>query len=43
MKLSKNIYESLKSIGPTYSWYASKSIATILLEDQKEKSILLIV
>ena len=27
---SKNIYSSLKSIGPVYSWYASKSIAMIL-------------
>jgi len=27
---SKNIYSSLKSIGPVYSWYASISIAMIL-------------
>ena len=33
---SKNIYNSLKSIGPVYSWYASKSIASILI---KEKGI----
>jgi len=33
---SKNIYKSLKSIGPIYSWYASKSIASILI---KEKGI----
>ena len=33
---SKKIYNSLKSIGPTYSWYASKSIASILI---KEKGI----
>ena len=32
-KLSKNIYESLKSIGLVYSWYASKNIAAILLEE----------
>ena len=39
-KLSKNIYEELKSIGPTYSWHASKSISTILLEEKgKEYSI----
>ena len=35
--LSKKIYESLKSIGPTYSWHASKSIATILLEEKGKK------
>ena len=29
---SKNIYNSIKSIGPIYSWYASKSIASILIE-----------
>ena len=29
-EISKNIYSSLKSIGPVYSWYASKSIAMIL-------------
>ena len=34
-KLSKNIYEKLKSIGPTYSWYASKSISRILLNFPK--------
>tara|TARA_B100001250_G_scaffold353246_1_gene326459 strand:- start:1249 stop:2958 length:1710 start_codon:yes stop_codon:yes gene_type:complete len=34
--LSKNIYEELKVIGPVYSWYSSKSISTILL-DQKGK------
>ena len=39
-KLSKKVYESIKSIGPTYSWYASKSISTILLEEKgKEYSI----
>jgi len=39
-KLSKNIYEKLKSIGPTYSWHASKSISTILLNEKgKEYSI----
>jgi len=36
-KLSQNIYESLKSIGPTYSWYASKSIAAILFEKKGKK------
>jgi hypothetical protein len=39
-KLSKNIYESLKSIGPIYSWFASKSIAAILrAEKGKEYSV----
>ena len=39
-KLSKNIYEKIKSIGPAYSWHASKSISTILLQDKgKEYSI----
>ena len=39
-KLSKNIYEKIKSIGPTYSWHASKSISTILLKGKgKEYSI----
>ena len=35
-ELSKKIYNSLKSIGPIYSWYASKSIA-IILSDTKGK------
>ena len=34
--LSKNIYESLKSIGPKYNWYASTRIAWIL-KDLKGK------
>lgn len=39
-KLSKNIYKSIKSIGPIYSWYASKNIATIiLLKADKEHSL----
>jgi len=39
-QLSKNIYESIKSIGSVYSWYASKNIATILLKTgNKENSI----
>ena len=29
-QLSQNIHESIKSIGPIYSWYASKNIASIL-------------
>jgi len=33
-KLSKKIYNSLKSIGPIYSWYASKSIAIILSDTE---------
>jgi len=36
-KLSNNIYEELKSIGPTYSWYSSKSISTILLKQKGKK------
>ena len=35
-ELSKNIYQSLKSIGPVYSWYASRSIA-VILSDLKGK------
>ncbi len=38
--LSHKEYNSLKTIGPAYSWYASTSIATILLETNgKEFSI----
>ena len=36
-KLSKNIYKSLKTIGPVYSWYASRSIAVILLDLKGKK------
>ena len=36
-KNSKKVYESLKSIGPDYSWYASKSIASILLKEKGKK------
>ena len=36
-QLSKKTYKSLKSIGPVYSWYASKSIATILLNEKGKK------
>ena len=36
-QLSKNIYEELKSIGEAYSWYSSKSISTILLEQKGKK------
>ena len=36
-KLSKNIYEELKSIGKTYSWHSSKSTSTILLEERGKK------
>ena len=31
---SKDIYNSLKLIGPTYSWYASKNIASILISEK---------
>ena len=36
-KLSKNIYEELKSIGKIYSWHSSKSTSTILLEERGKK------
>jgi len=37
---SQGTYEKIKSIGPTYSWHASKSISAILLEKKgKEDSI----
>ena len=36
-KLSKNIYNSIKSVGSAYSWYASKNIATILLNEKGKK------
>ena len=35
--LSKKIYLSLKEIGPEYSWYAAKNVATILSETKGEK------
>jgi len=39
-KESKSIYYSLKSIGSVYSWYASKNIAAILLDEKgKEHSL----
>jgi tetratricopeptide (TPR) repeat protein len=31
---SKDIYYSIKSIGPIFSWFASKNIASILLDEQ---------
>ena len=35
-----NIYKTTKSIGPAYSWHASKNISTILLEEKgKDHSI----
>jgi len=36
-ELSIDIYHSLKSIGSSYSWYASKSIAQILLNTKGKK------
>ena len=37
---SKKIYNSIKSIGPVYSWYASKSIARVsLITHDKEYSV----
>ncbi len=39
-ELSKKVYDSLKLIGETYSWYASTSVASILLKtNDKEFSI----
>ena len=34
---SKKIYNSLKPIGSVYSWYASKNIASILLDEKGKK------
>jgi len=34
---SKDIYYSLKKIGSTYSWYASKNIARIFLDEKGKK------
>ena len=40
-ELSRKIYNSLKSIGPIYSWYSSKSISIILQTTKStEKAIL---
>ena len=40
LKLSKNAYKEIKTIGPTYSWYASKSISSILIDERgKDYSI----
>ena len=36
-KLSKNLYKSLKKIGQIYSWYASKNIAAILVDEKGEE------
>ena len=36
-ELSKNVYQSLKSIGPAYSWHASRSIAAILTRVKGKK------
>jgi len=36
-QLSKDIYQSIKPIGSVYSWYASKSIAEILLDTKGKK------
>ena len=34
---SEEVYNSIKSIGPVYSWYASRSLAAILLETKGKK------
>ncbi len=34
---AKDSYKLMKSIGPIYSWYASKNIATILLDTKDKK------
>ena len=40
-KLSKKIYDSLKSIGPVYKWYAAVNLAMILSEiESKEQAML---
>ena len=39
-KESKSVYYSLKSIGSAYSWYASKNISTILLQEKGKESSL---
>ena len=36
-KESKSTYYSLKPIGSIYSWYASKNIASILLDEKGKK------
>ena len=36
-KLSKNTYLVVKEIGPVYSWFASKSIASILSDEKGKK------
>ena len=36
-KASKNVYNSLKSIGHIYSWYVSKNISRILAKEKGEK------
>ena len=39
-QLSKDTYQSLKSIGSVYSWYGSKNIASILVDEKgKEYSV----
>jgi len=35
-KISRKVYNSLKSIGAIYSWYASKSISTIISATENE-------
>jgi len=39
--LSKKIYNSLKSIGPIYSWYSSKSVSIILQNTESTKKAIL--
>ena len=39
-KASEEVYQSTKSIGEVYSWHASKSIATILLETNNKETAL---
>ena len=36
-EISKDIYNSIRSIGSVYSWYASKSIAMILTETERKE------
>ena len=40
-KMAKKLYNTVKNIGSTYSWYASKSLSIILLETEgSEKSLI---
>tara|TARA_Y100000590_G_scaffold397066_1_gene478330 strand:+ start:1651 stop:3372 length:1722 start_codon:yes stop_codon:yes gene_type:complete len=38
-KLSKQAYKSIKKIGPAFSWYAAKSISTIIFLETEDKKL----